>query len=253
MSLPTTNRRKFNATLLQSVIAYSMVETLWDRGLLAAGDSAAIGKWFSELTNISGDLRGQKLKDLEFQAKMEDLYRRVDLAELVKAVELDEIEKNTKLPENGAASLGFDLKQVEGIPADLRFGRQIFALKKGRSIVPHGHSNMCTGFIVLKGTFRGRHYDRLETLADHYMIKPTIDRTFKAGELSTISDHKDNIHWFEALSDSGFVFNLHVDNYDPSIQAPTGRLYLDPEGEKTDNGLIRAKKLSSDECHAKYG
>ena len=43
-------------------------------------------------------------------------------------------------------------------------------MKKGRSVVPHGHDNMATGFLVLKGDFRGRHYDRLEDHADHYLI-----------------------------------------------------------------------------------
>ncbi|MCC2671921.1 MAG: hypothetical protein K0Q72_4392 [Armatimonadetes bacterium] len=212
-----------------------------------------MGKWFAELAELSNDLHGHKLKDLEFQSRMETLYRRVDLPGLIRAVKLEDLERNTRLPDNGAASLGFDLRQVEGVPSQLRFGKQIFAMKKGRSIVPHGHSNMCTGFIVLKGNFRGRHWDRVEDLPEHYLIKPTIDRGFKAGELSTISDHKDNIHWFEALSETGFVFNIHVTGYDPTIQDASGRLYLDPLGEKVDGGLIRAKKMSSTECHRKYG
>jgi hypothetical protein len=112
---------------------------------------------------------------------------------------------------------------------------------------------MCTGFIVLRGNFHGKHYDRLETLKDHYIIKPTIDREFKAGELSTISDHKDNIHWFTALSDTGFVFNTHFDGYDKTIKEATGRLYLDPEGDKLEGGLIKAKKMSGVECHKKFG
>jgi len=246
-------RREFGARLLRSLIAFGLVETLWARGLLAAGDNAAIGKWFAELEEMSNDLSGRKLKDTEFQARMEELYRRVNLGELIKAVKLDDLERKTRLPDNGAASLGFDLSKVEGVPAELSFGKQIFGLKKGRSIVPHGHSNMCTGFIVLKGTFHGRHYDRVETHANHYLIKPTIDREFKPGELSTISDHKDNIHWFEGLSETGFVFNVHVIGYDPAIQESSGRLYLDPNGEKVSNGLILAKKMSSSDCHKKYG
>jgi hypothetical protein len=245
-------RREFGARLLRSLIAFGLVETLWARGLLADGEGTAAGKWFAELAELTNDLRGRKLKDTEFQAKMEELYRRVDLTGLIHAVRLEDLERKTRLPDNGAANVGFDLRHVEGVPADLRFGKQIFGLKKGRSIVPHGHSNMCTGFIVLKGTFHGRHYDRVETQAEHYLIKPTIDREFKPGELSTISDHKDNVHWFEALSDTGFVFNVHVIGYDPTIQETSGRLYLDPDGEKV-GGLIRAKKMSSSECHKKYG
>ena len=69
--------------------------------------------------------------------------------------------------------------------------------------MPHGHDNMCTGFIILRGDFIGKHYDRVEDNKDHYLIKPTIDRTFKPGECSTISDHKDNVHWFKADSRDG--------------------------------------------------
>ncbi|MBM3457797.1 MAG: hypothetical protein FJX77_04610 [Armatimonadetes bacterium] len=246
-------RRDFGARMLKSLITYGMIETLWSQGLLADSHGAVVGKWFAELGELARGLKDRKLTDREFQSRMEDLYRRVDLSELIQAVKLEELQRSAELPDNGAISLGFDLKKVAGIPADLGFGKQIFGLKKGRSIVPHGHANMCTGFIVLKGSFRGRHWDRVETHSDHYLIKPTIDRTFTPGALSTISDHKDNVHWFEALSDTGFVFNVHVVNYDPTLPGATGRLYLDPEGEKVDGGLIRARKMSVTECHRKYG
>lgn len=250
---PGATRRDFGGWILKSLLAYGLVETLWSRGLLAEGPATTVGKWFTELAELSRDLNGRKLTDLQFQARMEELYRRVDLPELIKAVKLEDLERSTQLPDNGAISLGFDLRKVEGVPADLGFGKQIFGLRKGRSIVPHGHANMCTGFIVLKGDFRGRHWDRVETHPDHYLIKPTIDRRFKPGQVSTISDHKDNIHWFEALSETGFVFNVHVIGYDPSLGAGSGRLYLDPDGEKVDGGLIRARKMTVTESHKKYG
>ena len=90
-------------------------------------------------------------------------------------------------------------------------------------------------------------------MADHYVIKPTIDAKFNAGDLSTISDHKDNIHWFKATSRTAFIFNVHVIGYDPGIEGMSDRLYLDPEGEKLKGGLVKAKKMSSEECHKKYG
>ena len=126
-------------------------------------------------------------------------------------------------------------------------------LKKGRSIVPHGHDNMCTGFVVLRGEFEGKHYDRIEDKGDHYLIKPTIDRLFKPGECSTISDHKDNVHWFKAVSETAFVFNIHVNGYNMDSKKASRRVYLDPEGEKGEGGLIVAKKISSTECHKKFG
>jgi hypothetical protein len=242
------NRREFTGT----VLTYGLLQMLWARDLFAADVKPLVGQWFKDLNALGQDLKGQKLKDVEFQAKMEELYTKVNLADLVSFVELDRLAERVKPPGNGALSANFDLSKVEGLGRTV-FGRQIFCLKRDRAVVPHGHSNMCTGFIVLRGTFRGRHYDRLESHKDHYIIKPTIDREFVAGGASTISDHKDNIHWFKCESDTGFIFNAHVIGYDPTIKESSGRLYLDPEGEKVAGGLIKAPKMSSGECHKKYG
>lgn len=250
--MSTLHRRQFNSRMIGSVLSFSLIETLWKCDLFAADVKPEIDKWLLSLNELGRDLKGQKLKDIEFQAKLEELYKKVDLPALLQFVELDKIAERAKLPDNGAFSAGFDLNKVEGLK-NLTFGRQIFCMKKGRAVVPHGHENMCTGFIVLRGEFRGRHYDRLETQKDFYLIKPTIDQTFKAGGVSTISDHKDNVHWFQCNSETGFIFNLHYDGYDPTITNPSGRLYLDPEGEKVQGGLIKAKKMSSGECHKKYG
>jgi len=41
--------------------------------------------------------------------------------------------------------------------------------------------------------------------------------------------------------------------YDPNNPKNSGRIYVDPEGPKSAGGLIVAKKMSSSECHKKYG
>jgi hypothetical protein len=247
------SRRSFNRKLLGSLMTFGLIETLFTRDLFADSVKPVIGKWVVEMHDLARDLKDQKLKDVDFQAKLEDLYRRVDLAELIKLVELDRAAESVKYPARGAANLGVKLSQVEGLPEKLVLGSQIFAMKNGRSVVPHGHNNMATGFIVLRGNFIGKHYERVEDLDDHYLIKPTIDRVFKPGEYSTISDHKDNVHWFKADSDTGFIFNVHVMGYNPDNPKPAARVYVDPDGEKVAGGLIKAKVISSAECHKKYG
>jgi hypothetical protein len=247
------SRREFNTRFLGSLMACGLIESLYNAHLFGEEVKPIVGAWLTDLAAATRELRDHKMKDTEFQLRMEDLFRRVNLADLVKNVRLDQLTASTRLPDNGAAEFGIDFTKIEGAPTSPGFGKQIFGVKKDRSIVPHGHANMCTGFIVLSGEFHGRHYDRIETLKDHYIIKPTIDRTFKPGDLSTISDHKDNVHWFKATSDTGFIFNVHVVGYDNSIDTPSGRLYLDPDGEKLDGGLFKAKKMSSAQCHKKYG
>lgn len=247
------SRRSFNHQILGSLVAYGLIQTLAVRDLFADAVKPVIQKWLIELHDLGRDLKGHKLKDIDFQDKLEELYKRVDLPELIKLIDLERLSAGVKYPERGAASLGIDLSKIDGLPARLVFGKQIFACRKGRSIVPHGHDNMCTGFVILRGEFEGKHYDRVEDNADHYLIKPTIDRAFKPGDCSTVSDHKDNVHWFKAATDTAFLFNIHVLGYNPDRKETTGRVYLDPEGEKSAGGLIVAKKMTSAECHRKFG
>jgi hypothetical protein len=251
MNLPT--RRTFHGRLLGSLMTYGLIETLFHRDLLADSVKPVIRKWLVDLNDLSRSLKDHKLKDVDFQTKLEDLYKTVDLAELCGLLELERISSTVKFPERGAASIGIDLSKVEGLPGRLVFGKRIFAVREGRSIVPHGHDNMCTGFIVLRGDFLGRHYDRVEDNKDHYLIRPTIERVFKPGECSTISDHKDNVHWFKGSSPTGFIFNIHVIGYNPDNTKQGSRVYIDPEGEKTGGGLVVAKKITSAEAHKKYG
>jgi hypothetical protein len=249
----TESRRSFNRKMLGSLLAYGLIETLFKRDLFADAVRPVINDWVVGLNSLAQDLKGQRLKDIDFQNKLEELYSRVELAELIKLVDLNRLTRGLKYPERGAASLAFDLSKVEGLPKKLAFGRQIFALKKGRSIVPHGHDNMSTGFVILGGNFNGKHYDRVEDRENHYLIRPTIDREFKPAEFSTISDHKDNVHWFKAESDTGFIFNIHVTGYNRENPKVPNRVYVDPAGERIAGGLIVAKKISSSECHKKYG
>src|SRR5262245_31398457 len=119
------SRREFHAKLIGSAITFGLIETLWSRDLFADDAKPTIGKWLGELVEMTNDLKGQKLTDVQFQQKMEDLYKRVDLKELCSLVKLDDIEKK-KLPDNGASNVGFDLAKVEGLPANIGFGKQIF-------------------------------------------------------------------------------------------------------------------------------
>src|SRR5262249_60786600 len=85
--MTAVTRREFAAT----VLAYGLLEMLWARDLFADDVKPLVGQWFKDLNAIGQDLKGQKLKDVEFQTKMDELYKKVDLAELVKFIELDRL------------------------------------------------------------------------------------------------------------------------------------------------------------------
>jgi hypothetical protein len=247
------DRRGFMREALQSLTAVVLIEGLWSRRLFGSEVRPIVGDWFKELNAISRDVHEHRLKDVEFQQSLERLYQRVNLAELLEGLDFDRLAAGASFPAKGAKSLPVEFSHVSGLPVDLAFGRQIFAMGKGRSVVPHGHDNMATGFLVLKGNFRGRLYDRVEDNKDHYLIRPTGDRRFSPGEFSTISDHKDNVHWFTSENDSAFIFNIHVVDTNPENPKKPSRIYVDPMGEKLSGGLIKAPKISYGKVNQLYG
>lgn len=244
------SRREFQQHAFGSLVAWSLLETLFSRDAFTAEIKPIAAKWLAELHTMGVDLKGEKLAPLEWQKQVEKLFSRVEVTELMKFIDFDKLTAAAKLNERGETSLRPKLPQVEGLPTQLVYGHQVFALNKDRSVVPHGHDNMATAFLILKGEFHGRHYDRLEDDKTHMIIKPTIDRTFQVGDCATLSDLKDNVHWFKANTDGAYIFNIHVMSVKPGR---TGRVYIDPAGEKLSEGRIRAKKIDHTEANRLYG
>jgi hypothetical protein len=253
MTNQSLSRRDFTHQTLGTLLTFSLLETLASHDLFADEIKPATTLWLSDVNQLALDVKDQKLEQLEWQKKIEELYSKVDLPDLLRLIDFDRLTAKVDFVEKGARSLRFGFQDVPGVPAKFGFGRQIFALKKDRSVVPHGHNNMTTAFLILQGELRGRHYDRLKDEKEHLIIKPTIDRKFKPGECSTISDYKDNIHWFQAISQTAFIFNIHVMDVNPQGKESTGRIYLDPNGEKLDGGLIRAPRIDYDTVNKLYG
>ena len=244
------SRRNFHQQTLGSLLTWSLLETLFSGDAFANELKPVAAKWLNELNEMSMDLKATKLGQLDWQKKVEQLFAIADLPEILKFIDFDKLSQNVKAQERGELSLKANLPKVEGLPTELVFGHQVFALNKDRSVVPHGHDNMATAFLILQGDFRGRHYDRLEDDKEHMIIAPTIDRAFGPGDYSTVTDLKDNVHWFQANTDKSFIFNIHVMSVKPG---KTGRVYIDPNGEKIAGGRIRAKKIDHALANKLYG
>jgi len=247
------SRRQFNGQMLGSLLTYSLLETIFARDLLASEVKPVASAWLAEMNTLSQDLRGAPLKATEWQDKVEELHGQVNLEEMLKFLDFDKLTKDLEFRERGERSLRVKLPEVEGLPTDLVFGHQIFALQKDRAVAPHGHYNLASSFLILDGEFHGRHFDRLDDDRKSMIIKPTIDRQFGPGEYSTISEHRDNVHWFKATSDTAFIFNIHVVNLQDDYPQPGGRVYIDPEGEKLSDGTIRARKIRAAEAIKRFG
>jgi hypothetical protein len=250
--MDVTTRRGFVGQSLAALTTTALLETLFEQDLFADSIKPVMDRWAADVAQLAQDVRDAKLRQTEWQKKIEELFRNVDLPEMLKYIDFEKLTAKLALPDNGARNLSIKFP-ASGEPGKKLYAKQIFAMKKGRAVVPHGHNNMATAFLVLKGDFHGRHYDRLRDEPSHLILRPTIDRSFSPGDTSSISDEKDNVHWFTSKSEPGVLFNIHVSNLRKDFVEPTGRVYVDPNGEKLAGGLVRAPLIEYSQAHKLYG
>jgi len=74
---------------------------------------------------------------------------------------------------------------------------------------------MVSMHMILEGRARVRQFDRVSKEPDYVTIRLTKDQIEKPGDLSMISDQRDNVHWRAAESDRVLMFNIQVWDLDP--------------------------------------
>jgi hypothetical protein len=249
------SRRDFARNMLGAALAYSLVRGLDAGRALGSPAGRAARLWLRETEGMCADLRGGRLPAAEWQRRAEELYARVDLKDLLRTIDYDALAKNAYFPEDHDSAQEIELPPAEGAaPGGLSYVPMFLALKRGRAVAPHAHKNMASLHLVLSGEARMRHFDRVADEKTHLTLRPTLDKTFRRGGLSTVSDERaGNVHWFKALSDAVFIFTVGVFKINPAEDF-TGRDFLDPAaGERLPGGLVRARRISYAEARAFYG
>ncbi len=207
-------------------------------------------KLSKNIQSLSRSLIRREISQEKWQSSVEMMLHQVNLKEVIQNIDLDNILKYSQRKTKDVS--------IYPLGGPIRMGKyqqlkqQLFIVKKNHSIVPHGHNYMTSGFLIIKGGFQGRHYERIQDEKHHLIIEPTIDQNFLIGEYSTISDYRNNIHWFEANSDYGVILNIHVKNLRRGPKKP-GRVYIDPQGERLKGNYIRAKRISRKVAYQKFG
>src|SRR5438477_3303359 len=135
------SRRSFTWKMLNTLLTFSLLETLYEGDLFGATVRPITDRWVAEIEQLSRELKDQKLPQLEWQRKIEELFGRVELTELLRLIDFDRLAKHIEYPDSGEAVKGIRFPRIAGLPAELTFTKQLFAVKKGRAIVPHGHHN----------------------------------------------------------------------------------------------------------------
>ncbi|MFT3743896.1 MAG: hypothetical protein QM785_06325 [Pyrinomonadaceae bacterium] len=247
------SRREFTRNMLGSFFSMSLVATLCDAQALTGSVKPVAHKWLFDMERISKDLRAGRVGVTGWQDQIEALLAKVDMADLLKAIDYERLARTTTLYDDHESAEELSFAKMKGFPGELSFVPFFYGMKKGAAIVPHGHRNMTTMHMMLKGEAHGRLYNRIDDEPDFLTIVPTKDKIMHVGEASTISGKRDNIHWFKAMTEPVFMFNIGVYGLDPDSET-TGRDYIDPDrGEKLGNGSIRVPRIDDKTAYRIYG
>ena len=244
-------RREFNKILTSSLLSHGLLSSLFLHEAFAKEVKPITDHWSLRLQEYCLDLRKEAISIEDWRRLISELYARIDLQELIRFIDLDNLIKGFEYPDLGVNTKWVRFPQLEGLPAKTAFIKKVFGMKRDRAIIPHGHTNMISAHLILKGEMHLRHYDKLEILDNQMIIQPTIDKSINVGEHSTISDDKDNVHWFVAKSDHAFTFDVIMLDLN-------GKVYdihnLDIH-EKVDlpDGKMRVPILGVEEALKKYG
>jgi hypothetical protein len=213
--------------------------------------SDAVRRLLLRLEDISGQLAAGEIQPQEWQGAITASLDRVDLPDLMRALDAGRL-ASAKVPSHRELIRPVAFPPAAGLPAEPSFSPFLFLMDKAHAVVPHGHHNMVSMHMVLTGSVRARHFDRVDEDARFLTIRETRDEIQSPGGISTISDQRDNVHWFVADSARVLLFNMQIWGLSPD-QNTSGRDYIDPmSGEILPGDLIRAPRLTEHEAYARY-
>ena len=250
--MPDCSRRDFAEHILKTLVSYSFFNALIASDAIGTVLAFDAKQWCRQIDEISSDLKTRKLSSPDWQDQVEQLVATVDLPELLKRIDFDKLQRHFDLPESGANWMNLDFRGSVGYPEKLSYTTRIFGMQKGRSIVPHGHHNLVSCHLVVKGDLHVRNYERLRDETEALVIRPTVDKVISMRDCSSQSSLRNNVHWFTALSSAAFTFDVFV--LDLEKGHASGVDFIDPEhAEPLGDGTLRARLLEVEEAQTLYG
>ena len=222
------------------------------RALAKPGRAAAI-EGLVAMGELALALRRGELEPVAWQDEMARRVATIDVAEVIAAIDLDGLVAALEpLPDDRPRVQPIELHALESLLRDAGARLKLFALARGAAIVPHGHQGLVSMHWVLRGALHGRSFDRLERTPTHVLMRPTIDRVLRPCDATSVSEHRDNIHWFVAVDGPAFALDVLVPGL--PTEGRRGRFYVDvraaePAGEER----LRAPIVSGGQAYRRDG
>ena len=245
------NRREFNKGLLATVTSFALIDSLFAYNAFGNNIKPIANHWAIKLNEFCSDLRTETITTTQWQEQISQLYKEIELTEILKFIDFGHLIKGFEYPDLGVNTKPVKFPKLAGLPDKTVFVKKIFGMRKDRAIIPHGHSNMASSHLILKGEMHLRQYEKILQEEKNLIIKPTLDKIAKIGDDSSISDEKDNVHWFVANTETAFTFDvIMLDLNNKSYDIHNLDIY-----EKQDlyDGTLRVPILDVEKALKKYG
>lgn len=165
------------------------------------------------------------------------------------ALRVEEVRRRVPALRRGASIVRVPL--YEQLGAEEGGVMRLFFFEAGRGDPPHCHFNQVTAHMVLSGRFRVRHYERLREDPGGFVLRPSRDRVIGVGDVTSISELRDNAHWHHALT-RGVLLDVEQGRLDPSIPIRR-REMVDLEGTPLADGAIVAPRIERARALRLYG
>lgn len=244
-------RRAFTKGILATVTSFALMDSLFAFNAIGKNIKPITDHWAIKLNEYCSDLKTNSITVIQWQQSIEELYAKVELEEILKFIDFDNLVKGFEHPDLGVSTKPVKFPKLNDLPERTVFVKKIFGMKKERAIIPHGHSNMASAHLILNGEMHLRHYEKIQQEGKNMIVKPSIDRIAKVGDSSSISDEKDNVHWFIANTETAFTFDvimLDLNNKSYDIH----NLDIN-ESEDLKNGTLKVPVLDVQTALKKYG
>lgn len=242
------DRRECMKRLATSLALFQFYKLAIVRDAIAGTLKPDFENWIRAIEIDALQVRSGKMKLNIWQGKMDRLHNRVPLEDVLRFTDL---EKVLKIPRAGMKEKIASVHDVpwpklgQDSPAEIPFGHKLYIYRKGDVTPPHAHNHLVSAHLIIKGKIRVRTYNRIEDTNKGIVIKPTQDEILGVGSVVTMSDMRDNVHWFVSEQDQSVSFDIAVPDIEPEKKykhkaQAFNQIFLDPTVAPRVDGKIEA-------------
>lgn len=228
--------------------------------------SEPMAEWLRKLHANASALSGRQISSLQWQEAMDQIYAGTPLealrsrlafnalrTQIIERIPADRGELFHRVMLPGSVQSGSVQSGAVGAEPPRMLITKVAYIRKGRSIPPHGHSNMASAFLCISGEFAVKQYDKLEDGEGHLILRQTMDESRAGvGSWSSISDYRNNVHWLTAKTDDCFLFTSKLIAVE-SGRDLNGRINVDVKrADYLGSETMRAPKISAREAAELY-